>query len=113
MGEMLVIALALGGGILCAFACLLIATFARKSEARRIGLYVIAFLALLAQWGCWSAVTELGTIGRGRAVDEGAGFRRIVFGAAAAAFIWALILEWRALKRWQRNQREAAAEQSD
>ncbi len=111
--QQLILILAEGGGIGCAFCCLLIATFARNAAALRYGLYVLGFLALLAQGGCWAVMTKLDAIDPGPDFDSyAARLRRIFLVAGGVAFLWALVLEWIALRRWKRSQLENA-EQAD
>ncbi len=103
--QQVILILAEGGGIGCAFCCLLIATFACKAGAFRQGLYVMAFLALLAQGGCWAVMTKLESIDPGPDMHNDARrLGRILLAAGGVAFLWALLLEWIALRRWKRSQ---------
>ena len=87
-------------GIALAFVFLLVATFVRKSDGGRKVLYVLAFLALFAQGGCWHFLSD---IGRSTGADGGPDLTRIIVVAAIVAFIWAFLLEWAALKRWAKE----------
>ncbi len=101
--QQLILFLAAGGGIGCTFCCLLIATFARKAGAIRAGLYFIAFLALLAQGGCWAVSVKLeGIDPRPDIHDYARRLGHIWLAGLGVAFLWGLILEWMALRRWKR-----------
>ena len=77
-----------GGGIAPAFVFLLIATFIRKSESVRKFLYVLSFLALVMQTGCWHLATAIGGNG-----EDAFGMDNYVMCAGAALFVWAFVLE--------------------
>ncbi len=107
-GTDLVVMLLSGAGFICAFCCLLVATFARSANTlSRHGLYFFVLLALLLQTGCWAVGIKLENIDPGPNSDVyAARLRRIWLAGVGVAFVWGLILEWSRLKRGTRRQRE-------
>jgi predicted MFS family arabinose efflux permease len=91
MADLLIFLLS-GGCIGLAFIFLLIATFLRKSQSRRKFLYVLSFLALVMQSGCWHLATAIGNATGGHGNDD-FGMDKYVFLAGAMLVVWAFILE--------------------
>jgi len=96
-----------GGGIAFAFLFLLIATLTWKSESRRRFLYVLSFLALVSQSGCWHVAIA---IGRG---GDDFGMDKYVILAGAVLFVWALILEVIWIRSEAKKRRDASRSTPD
>jgi hypothetical protein len=91
MGELIVLALLYGGGMISAAFFMVIATFWRRRMATLVIFVALSFISLLAQAGCWKTAAGIGRATGGSGGDDSAVLGIVGIGFVVC-FVWSLLL---------------------